>query len=176
MNQDIFKGIADPLRRKIIDLLARSPLNINQINEYFPEVTRQAISKHLGILEDCGVVKIYQAGRERYGYLHTKAFDELNQWLQQYTLMENTLPNDYEVLLKKTDFEAGKPLPHAVMLQAMLSKDSQFDGAFYIAVKTTGIFCKPSCRAKPKPENVLFYASKEEAQKNGYRSCKVCKP
>lgn len=57
------------------------------------------------------------------------------------------------------------------------TKDSQFDGTFFTAVKTTGIFCHPSCRARiPKIENVIFYDTVQEALQNGFRPCKVCKP
>ena len=56
-------------------------------------------------------------------------------------------------------------------------KNMKYDGIFFTAVKTTGIYCLPSCRAKkPNRENVLFYETKEEAIKNGYRACKICKP
>lgn len=57
------------------------------------------------------------------------------------------------------------------------NKDTRYDGLFITAVKTTGIFCLPSCSAKkPNRVNVIFYDSKEEAIENGYRACKVCKP
>ncbi|MFO0044878.1 MAG: Ada metal-binding domain-containing protein [Armatimonadota bacterium] len=57
------------------------------------------------------------------------------------------------------------------------SKDKIFNGSFFTAVKTTGIYCLPSCSArKPKRENVVFYDTKEEAILNGFRACKVCKP
>ncbi len=57
------------------------------------------------------------------------------------------------------------------------NKNTQYDGVFFTAVKTTKIYCLPSCRVKkPKRENVVFYSSKEDAIKNGYRACKVCKP
>ncbi len=60
---------------------------------------------------------------------------------------------------------------------AILRKDSAFEGVFITAVKTTGIFCRPVCRArKPKPENIVFYDSVKEAILNGYRPCKICKP
>ena len=57
------------------------------------------------------------------------------------------------------------------------SKNIKYDGVFFTAVKTTGIYCKPSCSAKkPNRENVIFYATKKEATENGYRPCKSCKP
>ncbi|NIG55709.1 bifunctional transcriptional activator/DNA repair enzyme AdaA [Chitinophaga sp. Cy-1792] len=63
------------------------------------------------------------------------------------------------------------------MYQAAVEKDETFEGVFFTAVKTTGIFCRPSCRArKPKPENVEFYHTAKECILKGYRPCKVCQP
>ena len=59
----------------------------------------------------------------------------------------------------------------------ILNKDISYENIFITAVKTTGIFCRPSCPArKPKIENVIFYDGINEAIQNGYRPCKVCKP
>ena len=58
-----------------------------------------------------------------------------------------------------------------------MANDSRFDGAFVLGVKTTGIYCKPSCRARlPKRENVDFYPSPAIAEKCGFRACKKCRP
>lgn len=63
------------------------------------------------------------------------------------------------------------------MYKAIIEKDASFEGTFITAVKTTGIFCRPTCTArKPKPENVEFLRTTAEAMKKGYRPCKVCKP
>ena len=63
------------------------------------------------------------------------------------------------------------------MYKALVEKDEAFEGIFIAAVKTTGIFCRPSCRArKPKRENVEFFHSAKEALLRGYRPCKVCTP
>ncbi|ASW74007.1 XRE family transcriptional regulator [Chryseobacterium piperi] len=63
------------------------------------------------------------------------------------------------------------------MYQASLDKDSSFEGIYWMAVKTTGIFCRPTCTArKPKKENVEFFLDVEEAMQQGYRACKICKP
>ncbi len=57
------------------------------------------------------------------------------------------------------------------------TKNTKYDYKFITAVKTTGIFCRPSCSAKkPYKENVIFYDTQKEALKNGFRACKVCKP
>jgi AraC family transcriptional regulator of adaptative response/methylated-DNA-[protein]-cysteine methyltransferase len=63
------------------------------------------------------------------------------------------------------------------MRRAFMRGDSSYDGVFLTAVKTTGIFCRPSCTArKPRPENVEFFASPREAVFSGYRPCKRCRP
>lgn len=68
-------------------------------------------------------------------------------------------------------------LTHEIMYQASLTKDISFEGVFFTAVKTTGIFCRPSCTArKPKIENVDFFKTSKECILKGYRPCKVCKP
>ena len=61
-------------------------------------------------------------------------------------------------------------------IRIMLKKDRAFNGQFYVAVKTTGIVCLPSCPAKPLPKNVEFYDNLDDALKDGYRPCKRCKP
>jgi AraC family transcriptional regulator of adaptative response/methylated-DNA-[protein]-cysteine methyltransferase len=60
---------------------------------------------------------------------------------------------------------------------AIIARDRAADGQFYYSVKTTGIYCRPSCAARPaRPENVRFHATREEAEKAGFRPCKRCKP
>ena len=67
--------------------------------------------------------------------------------------------------------------PHDEMLQAFLASDAAYEGVFLTAVRTTGIFCRPSCPArKPKPENVEFFSSAKDALFSGYRPCKRCRP
>jgi AraC family transcriptional regulator of adaptative response/methylated-DNA-[protein]-cysteine methyltransferase len=61
--------------------------------------------------------------------------------------------------------------------QAVKANDARFDGAFVLGVRTTGIYCRPSCRARlPKRENVDFYVSPAMAEKSGFRACKRCDP
>ena len=61
--------------------------------------------------------------------------------------------------------------------QALVEKDPAYDGAFFAAVKTTGIFCRTTCTArKPKQENVCFYDTIHDALAAGYRPCKICRP
>src|SRR3954447_9697636 len=61
--------------------------------------------------------------------------------------------------------------------RAAQSRDSRFDGVFITAVKTTGIYCRPSCPAMtPKRRNVEFFVTTAPAQQHGYRACKRCRP
>jgi len=60
---------------------------------------------------------------------------------------------------------------------AFKAKDTRFDGRFFVGISSTGIYCRPVCRAKlPKPENCTFYESAAEAEKAGYRPCLLCRP
>jgi AraC family transcriptional regulator, regulatory protein of adaptative response / DNA-3-methyladenine glycosylase II len=66
---------------------------------------------------------------------------------------------------------------HEACVRAVQSKDARFDGWFYTAVTTTGIYCRPSCPVvPPKPEHMRFYPSAAAAQQAGYRACKRCRP
>ena len=61
--------------------------------------------------------------------------------------------------------------------QAVIERDTTFDGVFWYSVKTTGIYCRPSCASRQaKPRNVGFHESREEAEAAGFRACKRCKP
>ncbi len=63
------------------------------------------------------------------------------------------------------------------MYDALVKKDSSYEGIFFAAIRTTGIFCRPTCTArKPKPENVEFFFTAKEAMMNGYRPCRLCHP
>src|SRR5262245_2971959 len=63
------------------------------------------------------------------------------------------------------------------MQKAYLHRDESYDGIFFLAVHTTGIFCRPSCPArKPLPKNVKYFPSAREALFAGYRPCKRCRP
>lgn len=60
---------------------------------------------------------------------------------------------------------------------AMLARDSRFDGRFFVGVASTGVYCRPVCRARiPKPENCSFYASAAAAEASGFRPCLRCRP
>jgi AraC family transcriptional regulator, regulatory protein of adaptative response / methylated-DNA-[protein]-cysteine methyltransferase len=60
---------------------------------------------------------------------------------------------------------------------AVAERDRRMDGVFYYAVRSTGVYCRPSCPSRrPKPENVVFFLTRDTAQRAGFRACKRCKP
>src|SRR5215510_4837098 len=68
------------------------------------------------------------------------------------------------------------PTP-AEMYRALVERDRSFEGLFFACVRTTGIFCRPTCSArKPKPENVEYASTIQEALHRGYRPCRICDP
>ncbi|MES2419005.1 MAG: metalloregulator ArsR/SmtB family transcription factor [Bacteroidota bacterium] len=80
--RDVFQAIADPIRREIVLKITAEPLNLNAIAESF-SISRQAVSKHLQILTECGLVQITQKGRERYCRTKMEKLDEVSDWIAQ---------------------------------------------------------------------------------------------
>ena len=83
MRRDAFQAIADPTRRKILNLLAHESLNLNSVAEKFHS-SRPAISKHIKILTECGLIIIKQQGRERYCEAKLQKLNEVSEWVEQY--------------------------------------------------------------------------------------------
>jgi len=83
MRRDVFQAIADPTRREIINMLANKRLNLNAVAENF-DVSRPAISKHIKILTECGLVVITQQGRERHCEIQLQKLSEVSDWIEQY--------------------------------------------------------------------------------------------
>jgi DNA-binding transcriptional ArsR family regulator len=83
MRRDVFQAIADPTRREIINLIAYKRMNVNTVAENF-EMSRPAISKHMKILEECGLVMMEQQGRERYCKAQLKPLHEVSDWVSRY--------------------------------------------------------------------------------------------
>lgn len=81
--RDIFQAIADPTRREIIHLISTRPENLTTISESFA-MTRQAVTLHIKILEECGLVVIRQQGRERYCELLPEKLEEVDEWVSHY--------------------------------------------------------------------------------------------
>ncbi|MBS1594644.1 MAG: metalloregulator ArsR/SmtB family transcription factor [Bacteroidetes bacterium] len=83
MRRDPFQAIADPNRRAILALIARESMNLNTVASHF-SVSRPAISKHIKILRQCGLVEIRQKGRERYCEARLERLSEVVLWLEDY--------------------------------------------------------------------------------------------
>src|SRR3990170_3593467 len=88
IRRDVFQAIADPTRRAIINKIARQSLNLNSVAEDF-DVSRPAISKHIKILTECGLIIIKQKGRERYCEAQLHKLHEVSDWIEQYRIFWN---------------------------------------------------------------------------------------
>lgn len=81
--RDVFQAIADPTRRDIINLIAKQSMNLNSIAENF-DVSRPAISQHIKILIECGLVSIRQQGRERFAEATLKPLMQVTDWIEPF--------------------------------------------------------------------------------------------
>jgi len=100
MRRDVFQAIADPVRRDIIRLLAERTLTVNCVAEKF-NVSRPAISKHLKILKECGIIVIKKQGRERFCQIRPGSLIPAFLWIEQYrNLWEDKLDSFENYLIK----------------------------------------------------------------------------
>lgn len=100
LRRDVFQAIADPVRRDIIKLLAEEVLTVNAIAEKF-DVSRPAVSKHLKILKECGIINFNKQGRERYCQIRPENLIPAFMWVEQYrNLWEEKLDSFEEYLMK----------------------------------------------------------------------------
>jgi DNA-binding transcriptional ArsR family regulator len=98
MKQDLFQAIADPTRRAILTLLAMQALTPNAMAEKF-DMSRQAVSKHIKVLQECELIKPEQSGREIYYHFNPNKIQEIDNWLSklrkmwetQFTQLDNVL-------------------------------------------------------------------------------------
>lgn len=98
--RDVFQAIADPTRREIINMIAYQPLNLNSIAEKF-NVSRQAISLHVKILTECGLIVIKQEGRERFCEVKFDKLSEVSAWIEQYRQFWESKFDSLEMYLGK---------------------------------------------------------------------------
>ncbi len=83
IKQDLFQAIADPTRRAILSLIAVQALTPNAMAEKF-DMSRQAVSKHIKVLQDCSLIRPEPSGREIYYHFNPKKMREFDQWLAPY--------------------------------------------------------------------------------------------
>ena len=107
MRRDVFQAIADPLRRDIIKLLAEEVLTVNAVADKF-DVSRPAISKHLRILNECGIIEINQKGRERYCRIQPKNLIPAFLWIEQYKSLWEDKLDSFEQYLNKLQSKTDK--------------------------------------------------------------------
>jgi DNA-binding transcriptional ArsR family regulator len=107
MRRDVFQAIADPTRREIINMLAHQSLNLNRVAENF-NVSRPAISKHIKILTECGLVVINQQGRERFCEARLEKLREVSSWVEKYSKFWNARFDALEIYLDKIQSEKKK--------------------------------------------------------------------
>ncbi len=100
MRRDVFQALADPTRRSILSLLARRALTLNAIAHNFA-ISRPAVSKHIKILSECGLVRVRQEGRERYCDAKPEKLDEVSDWVTAYKNMWNERLDSLEAYLNE---------------------------------------------------------------------------
>ncbi|WOK07465.1 metalloregulator ArsR/SmtB family transcription factor [Imperialibacter roseus] len=100
IRRDVFQAIADPTRRDILNLLTHKSLNLNSIAENF-DVSRPAISQHIKILTECGLIVIDQKGRERYCQVQPEKLSAVADWLEPFRKMWENRFNQLDNLLNQ---------------------------------------------------------------------------
>ena len=98
--RDVFQAIADPTRRQIINLIAQQSMNLNAIADNF-DITRPAISNHIRILHECGIITISQMGRERYCKIQPENLKEVSDWIGQFRQLWEMKLDSFEEYLHK---------------------------------------------------------------------------
>lgn len=98
--RDVFHAISDPTRREIIHMLAGKSQNLNSIAEKF-DISRQAISIHIKVLNECGLIEIVQNGRERQCHAKLQNLNEVYDWVGQYRSFWNQQFKSLEGFLQK---------------------------------------------------------------------------
>ncbi len=98
--RDVYQAIADPTRRAIINMIAAQPHNVNTIADNF-DMTRQAISLHIKILTDCGLIAIKQQGRDRFCEAQLDQLSEVSAFVDQYRKHWESKVDALETYLEK---------------------------------------------------------------------------
>ena len=109
MRRDVFQAIADPTRREIINLIAHRTHNLNAVAERF-HISRPAISKHIKILTECGLITVTQKGRERYCAIQPEKLDEVSEWVNGFRKIWEQRFDKLDALLSKMQSEKNKEI------------------------------------------------------------------
>ncbi len=119
MRRDVFQAIADPTRREIISLVAVESLNLNAIAENF-KVSRPAISQHIKILTECGLIEIQQQGRERFCKAKLEPLNEVADWIEPFRKLWEERFDKLDDLLKR--LKTNSPLENQISKSNKLNK------------------------------------------------------
>lgn len=98
MRRDVFQAIADPTRRDILGMVSKQKMTPNAVAESF-NVSRQAISKHMKILTECGLLSLKIQGREYYYSIEPTKLEQVNDWLEPFRKMWDTKFNQLDQVL-----------------------------------------------------------------------------
>jgi DNA-binding transcriptional ArsR family regulator len=107
MRRDVYQAIADPTRREIIGVIANSTMNLNAVADNF-NISRPAISKHIKILTECGLIVIRQQGRERYCEARLQKLNEVSKWVDQYKVFWTQKLDALGAFLAKEEKQSSK--------------------------------------------------------------------
>jgi DNA-binding transcriptional ArsR family regulator len=108
LRRDVFQAIADPNRRQIIDLLSKEPITLNAIAEQF-NISRPAVSQHIKLLAECGIVEVEQKGRERYCKIIPQSLIPAFLWLEQYQQQWVQRMDNFEQYVNELSSKNKKP-------------------------------------------------------------------
>lgn len=99
MKKDVFQAIADPTRRAILTLMMTQAMTPNALAQHF-DTSRQAVSKHIQVLAEAGLVKQELSGREIYYHFNPKKMKEIADWLEPFRQLWETRFNQLDTVLK----------------------------------------------------------------------------
>lgn len=98
--RDVYQAIADPTRRAIIKMIAAGPLDMKTLTEKFA-ISQQAVSVHVKLLEDCGLVRMEQRGRNRFCHPQLANLAEVADWVEEYRKFWDSKLDKVEVLMQR---------------------------------------------------------------------------
>lgn len=108
MRRDVFQAIADPIRRDIMGLLAQQTMNVNTIAKRF-DISRPAISKHIKILNECGLIDIRKDGRERHCVFQPQGLAQVANWVEQYRDLWEAKLDSFEAYVNELQRNRSTP-------------------------------------------------------------------
>lgn len=106
MRRDVFQAIADPIRREIIHILAYGSLNVNAVAENF-NISRPAVSRHMKILTECGLVVIHKQGRQRFCEATLGSLEQVSDWVANYRVFWTEKLSALEKFLDEHTLDQG---------------------------------------------------------------------